>query len=289
MWQEKIKISGPYNFDRALHRLAVDPLNIIDMENRLIKVPIYGEQPEVATVQAIGTTDNPEFILQGQKDVTKAEVEAAIFRVFQFNISVQEIHEHFSNTILKEIFHTHRGTPIILDFAPYTTLMKSIIHQQVNMKFAISLTETFVKQFGFEIDGVPFYPKPETIASLKPEQLRELKFSQRKAEYMIGLAEKLVTGELDLENLSTLTDEEIMKELIKLRGIGPWTAQSYLLFGLGRPNLFPVADIGIQNALKKLLGLDRKPTREEMLEYSREWEPYLSYASLYLWRSIEEE
>jgi DNA-3-methyladenine glycosylase II len=79
----------------------------------------------------------------------------------------------------------------------------------------------------------------------------------------------------------------VIKQLVKIRGIGPWTAQNFLLFGLGRPNLFPKADIGIQNAIKKHFQLEQKPTFEQMDEISKEWAPYLSYASLYLWRSIE--
>ena len=78
-----------------------------------------------------------------------------------------------------------------------------------------------------------------------------------------------------------------MEELIRLRGIGQWTIQNVLLFGLGRNNLFPIADIGIQNAIKKLLELEQKPSKEEMEIMMPEWQPYLSYASLYLWRSME--
>jgi DNA-3-methyladenine glycosylase II len=74
---------------------------------------------------------------------------------------------------------------------------------------------------------------------------------------------------------------------VKYRGIGPWTAGSFLLFGLGRPNLFPLADIGLQNALKKLWTTTEKPKAEEISSHFPQWSPYLSYASLYLWRSIE--
>ena len=123
--------------------------------------------------------------------------------------------------------------------------------------------------------------------ALTVDELRELQFSQRKAEYVIGVGEKVASGELNLEEIAHESDEVIIKELTKIRGIGPWTAQSFLLFGLGRPNLFPMADIGIQNAIKKLFGMEQKPTREEMERLSAAWDPYLSYASLYLWRSIE--
>jgi len=155
------------------------------------------------------------------------------------------------------------------------------------MAFAMKLTERFVQTFGFEKEGVWFYPEPEVVAELTVEQLRELQFSGRKAEYVIGIAKEIVAGNLHFADLKEQSDEDIFKQLIKLRGVGPWTVQNFLMFGLGRPNLFPVADIGIQNALKKHYKLEAKPSIAEMEQFSKGWEPYLSYASLYLWRSIE--
>lgn len=287
MWEEKAVIDGPYHFDLALERLARDPLNIVDKEKRLIRVPIYKEKPEVADVQAVGTTEQPAFMIRGSNIQTKQQVMDRIASIFQWNLPLVEIHQHFSTTALNDIFEIHFGTPIVLEFSLYPALIRPIIHQQVNMSFAISLTEQFVKTFGFEIEGVPFFPMPETAAKINAGELRNLRFSQRKAEYIIDLSKMIASGELDLAELAEKPDEEVVKELVKIRGIGPWTAQSFLLFGLGRKNLFPMADIGLQNAIKKLYQLDRKPTYEEMENYSKDWHPYLSYASFYLWRSIE--
>lgn len=287
MWEEKAVIDGPYHFDLALERLARDPLNIVDKEKRLIRVPIYKEKPEVADVQAVGTTEQPAFMIRGSNIQTKQQVMDRIASIFQWNLPLVEIHQHFSTTALNDIFEIHFGTPIVLEFSLYPALIRPIIHQQVNMSFAISLTEQFVKTFGFEIEGVPFFPMPETAAKMNAGELRNLRFSQRKAEYIIDLSKMIASGELDLAELAEKPDEEVVKELVKIRGIGPWTAQSFLLFGLGRKNLFPMADIGLQNAIKKLYQLDRKPTYEEMENYSKDWHPYLSYASFYLWRSIE--
>ncbi len=200
---------------------------------------------------------------------------------------VNTVQQHFLQTNLAPIFKEHEGTPIVLEFNMYGCIMKCIIHQQLNLKFAHTLTERFVQQFGFQRDGVWFYPLPETIAELDYEALTSLQFSRRKAEYVIDTSRLIAEGKLNVENIEHQTDEEILKELIKVRGIGPWTVQNVLLFALGRPNLFPIADIGIQNALKKLFNLPAKPSKEEMEKWSKEWEPYLSYASLYLWRSIE--
>jgi len=285
---EKINIAGPYNFDLVLDRLSLDPLHVLDKEKRMVKVPItVGEASIVATVRATGTTNEPQFIIDGIDMADKEQALNKLTHIFQWNKPLEEVHSHFEQSDLRDIFTQHRGTPLVLDFHPYNCLMKCIVHQQLNLSFAHTLTERFVKTFGFQIEGVYFYPTPEKVATLTIEDLRALQFSGRKAEYVIGIAKEVVEGRLDIEGLYTKSDEEILNELVKIRGVGPWTVQNFLMFGLGRPNLFPLADIGLQNALKKLYNLENKPTKEQMLEYTKDWEPYLSYASLYLWRSIE--
>jgi DNA-3-methyladenine glycosylase II len=286
VWQEKIQIEGPYNFDRVLERHALDPLNNIDIKNRSIKVPVMlNEEPHVVEVKAIGSIDTPVFIVKGETE--QSALIERVSEILQWNVPLKSILEHFQNTDLKDLFFEHIGTPLVLDFNVFGCLLKCIIHQQLNLKFAYTLTERFVKTFGFEQEGVWFYPSPKTVAGLEVCQLRELQFSQRKAEYVIGVGKAVGDGELNLELLKKASEEEIFERLIKLRGVGNWTIQNLLLFGLGRLNLFPTADIGIQNALKKLYKLEKKPTLEQMERYKQGWEPYLSYAALYLWRSIE--
>lgn len=288
VWQENISINGPYNFDEVIRRQAFDPLHSLSLDERWVKVPLLiDDKPVVVKVQANGTTEQPSFIVTGSEKVNNEKVIETLTELFQWNAPLDEVYYHFQTTTLKELFNEHFGAPLVLEFDPYGCLLKCIIHQQLNMAFAHTLSTRFVHTFGYEVEGVWFYPRPETVARLKVEQLRELQFSGRKAEYVIGIGESIVEGQLDLEKIKQLTDEEVMKQMVKLRGVGPWTVQNFLLFGLGRSNLFPIADIGIQNALKKLFGMDRKPTIEEMEHYKQDWEPYLSYASLYLWRSIE--
>ncbi|MGP7818269.1 DNA-3-methyladenine glycosylase family protein [Niallia sp. 01092] len=283
-----VEFIGPYNFDLVLSRLALDPLHQVDIAGRSVKVPLLLEKvPYVATVKAIGTTENPKFEIYGIEGEMEGLLLQQLTRIFQWDISLQSVHEHFQQTDLKELFQIHHGTPIVLDFSPYNCLVKCIVHQQLNLKFAYTLTHRFVTTYGFEKEGVWFYPQPEKVAELTVEELRELQFSTRKAEYVINLSKQIVAGNLHLNSFYQKTDEEIMTELLPLRGIGPWTVQNFLLFGLGRQNLFPIADIGIQNAIKKLFQLENKPTKEQMEALIVNWQPYLSYASLYLWRSIE--
>lgn len=286
MWQETISITGPYNFDLALDRLSLDPLHCTDSEARTVKVPItIGTQQLVAEVTGIGCLEKPEFIIKGKAE--KEIVISRLYEIFGWDVELLKVHEHFQTTDLKALFNDHYGTPLVLDFDPFGCLLKCIIHQQLNLAFAYTLTQRFVTAFGNEVDGVWFYPAPKKIATLKVEELRELQFSGRKAEYVIGIAQLAAEGKLDFIKMKEMPDAEIANELIKIRGVGPWTVQNFLMFGLGRPNLFPLADIGLQNALKKYYQLEQKPAMAEMEQLKVPWEPYLSYASLYLWRSIE--
>ena len=285
MWTETIPVQGPYNFDFVLDRLALDPLHVIDLEQKLIKVPLYiDKELSVIYVQAC---DDSTFTIKGELEEYRQKAVEQIKKIFHWHLPLADVAAHFQQTDLKLLFEEHCGTPIVLDFDYYSCLVRCIIHQQLNLAFAHKLTERYVHTFGEKIDDVWFFPTPERAAQLTVAELRNLQFSTRKAEYLIELSEQVSSGQLQLEQLALLSDQEIMDRLIKVRGIGRWTVENFLLFGLGRPNLFPKADIGIQNAIKKLYNLEQKPTQEEMETYSANWSPYLSYASLYLWRSIE--
>ncbi|MCM3585547.1 DNA-3-methyladenine glycosylase [Mesobacillus maritimus] len=286
MWQETVTLSGPYHFELALDRLKLDPLHVVDLSNKTIKVPLQeNTNRTVIEVKGIGNLYKPEFLIKGEGN--QQLLMERISEIFGWHTDLKKIHDHFQNTDLKDLFRTHFGTPLVLDFDPFSCLLKCIIHQQLNLNFAFTLTQRFVQTFGHEQDGVWFYPEPEVVANLTVEELRELQFSRRKAEYVIGIGKLIASGKLDFHKMKQQSDEEIASELIEIRGVGPWTVQNFLMSGLGRPNLFPVADIGLQNALKKYYQLEQKPTTAEMEQMKTPWEPYLTYASLYLWRSIE--
>lgn len=288
MWKETFDAKSFYDFDYTLLRWEFDPLTKLDRNERWVDVPVrIGGDTHVVRVQGMGTTEHPLFEVSSESDESKSLLLAHIQELFQWDRDLEQIHEHFMETELRALFRDHPGTPIVKDFHLYDCLMKVIIHQQLNMKFAHTLSTRFVENFGMQKNGVWFYPTPAQVADLSYDQLRELQFSQRKAEYVIDTSRKIVDGELDLEALTKESNEEVMRRLVKVRGIGPWTAENWLMFGLGRENLFPKADIGIQNALKVYYGLDKKPSYEQMETWSKGWEPYLSYASLTLWRSIE--
>ncbi|TLS35722.1 DNA-3-methyladenine glycosylase family protein [Pseudalkalibacillus caeni] len=287
MWSEKIAPKAPYDFRRALQRLAFDPIQVIDLERLEIMVPLYiRNNPVVASVKSIGTVEEPVMLVTCKEDRFKKETINRVIDLFHFDVSLAEVYEHFKGSELERLVEQFYGIPVVRDFSVYNCLAKCIIHQQLNLKFAFTLTERFVKSFGYEKEGVWFYPSPETVSELSYEQLREMQFSQRKAEYLIDTSRLIDSGELRLEEFDKMENQAIFDKLVKIRGIGPWTAESILLFGLGRENVFPVGDVGLQNAIKHLYGRSEKPKADEVRKMARNWEPYASYAALYLWESL---
>lgn len=288
MWERTVKLTPPYDFNRVMERLALDPLNRVDEREHVVWIPLYIErEPVVIKLKSIGTIEEPACMIQAYQKINQEKVLNRLTHIFQWDVSLSGVNEHFAYTNLASLFKEHNGTPLVLEFDLYRCLVKCIIHQQLNLKVAHTLTERFVHTFGKQIEGIWFYPLPEETAMLTYEDIQALKFSRRKAEYLVDLSQQIASGKLDLIGLQSASDEEIMKRLIKVRGIGPWTVQNFLMFGLGRANMFPYGDVGLQNALRQLFALEEKPTLNQMQQWSTEWHPYLSYASLYLWRSIE--
>ncbi|MDM5186948.1 DNA-3-methyladenine glycosylase [Bacillus sp. DX4.1] len=287
MWSEHVMLEYPYHFDEVLRRLSFDPLNAVNLEDKTIQVPLIVDGEHIVVrVQGIGTLEKPQFWISSQMG-EQEQIMKRIYLIFQWNQSFHDMQNHFINTSLRPLFETFAYTPLILEFDYFACLLRCIIHQQVHLKFATTLTEQFVKRYGTEKNGVFFFPTPERVANITVEELRNQKFSQRKAEYIVGLAKHIAEGKLHLEELEAKTDQEVTAQLLPLRGIGVWTVQNFLLFGLGRQNMFPKADIGLQRALQGLFQLENKPDDAFLEQMKQECEPYCSYAALYLWKSIE--
>jgi DNA-3-methyladenine glycosylase II len=288
MWTEIYDGSGVYDFDYALQRLAMDPLHKVNGEERWVDVPVKLEsEKHTVRIKGRGTTTAPVFEISSDSLNERTLLLNRVAQLFEWDADLIKVKEHFEKTNLEKLIKRYPGTPIVKDFDLYDSLMKVIIHQQLNLKFAHTLTSRFVQGYGECINGVWFYPTPEKIAKLSYDALREFQFSQRKAEYVIDTSRMIVSGELDLNEVAKDSDDTIISRLVKIRGIGRWTAENWLLSALGRKDLLPKADIGIQNALKNYFQMDRKPTADEISSMSTEWSPYQSYASLTLWRSIE--
>lgn len=195
--------------------------------------------------------------------------------------------------ILQHIHKRYYGLRMMCIPDLFEALTWAIMGQQINLTFAYKLKQRFVEHFGecltFEGNTFWLYPTYERIATIGVEELITLQFTVRKAEYVIGVAKAMKNGKLTKEMLlQELTYEEAKKSLLGLRGVGPWTADYALMKCLHQSSAFPIADVGLHNALKVQLGLKRKPTIEEIKEVAINWQGWQAYATFYLWRSLYE-
>jgi DNA-3-methyladenine glycosylase II len=163
----------------------------------------------------------------------------------------------------------------------YGALLRSIVGQQLSTKAAHSIYGRFLELFGGST------PTPQQLLDADPEAIRAVGFSNAKVRYVRSLAEHVLSGELGLDHLHELGDEEVMRELTAVKGLGEWTAHMFLIFHLGRPDVLPVGDLGIRRAVERAYGLEELPSREELDRLGERWAPYRTLASLYLWESLD--
>lgn len=195
------------------------------------------------------------------------------------------------DNVLRGLVQDYYGLRIMCIPDLFEALVWAIIGQQINLTFAYTLKKRFVEQFGeslrFEADTFWVFPTFEKIASLEVEDLKKLQFSTRKAEYVIHIAKAMTSGELAKELLLQQQDyQQIKASLMAIRGVGAWTADYVMMKCLHQTTAFPIADVGLHHALKNQLGLDRKPTIEEIMDIAVNWEGWQAYATFYLWRSL---
>jgi len=165
----------------------------------------------------------------------------------------------------------------------YQSLLKAIVSQQISTAAARSVwkkIETLAETKSVTADA---------IVRLPDDVLRTAGLSGQKLRYIRDLTQRVHTRELKLSQLHRLSDEEVIQELTAVKGIGIWTAQMFLMFSLGRPDVLPHGDLGIQSAIKRLYDLPELPKRDECHRIAEPWRPYATVASWYLWRSIEPE
>jgi DNA-3-methyladenine glycosylase II len=163
----------------------------------------------------------------------------------------------------------------------FESLLKSIVYQQLSSSAANAIYSRFLFYYGETT------PTPEHIISTPDTVLRfTIGLSFKKTEYIKNLATKIISGELDLHQLPNHQDEEIISELVKVKGIGRWTAEMFLIFCLKREDVIPLGDLGVKKAIQKLYSLPELPTNEYILEVSSKWKPYRSIATWYLWKSL---
>ncbi|MFD1413648.1 DNA-3-methyladenine glycosylase family protein [Oceanobacillus jeddahense] len=197
----------------------------------------------------------------------------------------------WQDSLLKQAIERFYGLRVMGLNDLFEALCWGILGQQVSLPFAYTLKRQFVEKFGDSLDynGKKYwiFPSFDKISRLTVEDLADIKMTKRKREYIIDVAKLMANGDLSKEKLLHLDDlKQAEEELVRIRGIGPWTANYVLMRCLRYQNAFPIDDVGLINAIKFVMGMDRKPTKEEIRALASQWENWESYATFYLWRML---
>lgn len=196
-----------------------------------------------------------------------------------------------SDALLHPLVKKYRGYRIVGQPDLFESLVWAVLGQQINLAFAYTLKQRFVEKFGekIEVKGESFFlfPTAEVVSRLTPESLLALQFSRQKAAYTIGIARSFVDGTVSKAKLTGLTLTAAREELIRVKGIGNWTANYALMKTFRYPDAFPLEDAGLHNAIRNQLGLKAKPGLERVKRIFRKYKGWEAYATLYLWKSLQ--
>jgi DNA-3-methyladenine glycosylase II len=298
MLKLNVPIKPPYSFERLLRRLESHPDRQlrVDAEQRTIRRAFrLNNRPVLATLRFQGGMENPGIQVETSARLTSTERDLLLQTVrhmFSADVDLEPFYAHLRNIRqLAPLPEAFRGLRFLLDADLFQSMVRTIIGQQLNLAFAATLTERLLSLAGDSIEdeeGNAFlvFPTAEAIARLEAAELRKLQYSQRKAEYIIDFARSVAEGKVDLEKLQQMPDEEAVAYLTRLRGIGRWTVECLLIFGMGRPDLLPAADIGLRNGIQLVYGLADKPDEKEIRRIGESWAPWRSYVSLYVWEAV---
>ncbi|MCF6093925.1 DNA-3-methyladenine glycosylase [Microaerobacter geothermalis] len=289
----------PFDFNKMKKRLLRTKQAHLyrELDHRLYRVIRLNQQLILFSVQYLETELGPSLEVQfhtGHEFLSPKELEKGITmikRMFSIDIPLHQFYEKMEGSPqMKPLIQSFYGLRFLLEPDLFECMVKTIISQQLNLPFAAALTQRVIDTFGetleWEGEIFPVFPSPERMASIAPDQLRQMQFSQRKAEYVIDFAKSVERGAVNLDRLYHLSDQEVFSQLLPLRGIGRWTVECLMMFGMGRTDVLPAADIGLRNGVKKVFGLDSQPDEEYVRKLGEDWSPWRSYATFYLWESL---
>tara|TARA_Y100000815_G_C13343180_1_gene500883 strand:- start:1976 stop:2617 length:642 start_codon:yes stop_codon:yes gene_type:complete len=183
---------------------------------------------------------------------------------------------------LKPLFDTYETPVLSIGQNYFWSLCRSIIYQQLSGKAAKSIADRFIGLYKNNE-----YPNPQEVLNTDMKALRSIGLSGAKAGYIHNIARAFVDDVIQFDHFSYISDSDIKDQLIKIKGIGPWTVEMFLIFTLNRPDIFPATDLGIQKGYQRYYRLETLPKPYDMIEKAKQWRPYRSVVTLYLWYAVE--
>jgi DNA-3-methyladenine glycosylase II len=287
----QIPVPGEFNFDFCLQFLRRSPKEILHRveDSKVTKVIRVDNRPVLISLEpsdaglAVTIHDN-DFPYRNR-------VIAYVREWFDLDSDLVPFYKLVrKDELLGPLVRKFRGQRIMSHPDLFESLIWAVLGQQINLGFAYTLKQRFVETFGEQVavDGQTYFlfPSPERVALIEESELMPLQFSRQKASYTINIAKAFVNGELSKQMLLGKPLAEAKELLMKIIGVGNWTANYALMRTFRYPDAFPLEDAGLHNALKNLMGLRKKPGVKRVKSIFRKYKGWEAYATVYLWKSL---
>ena len=293
-----IKPVPPFNFELTAgyhtyfqSRYGTDTMEdsvyrrLLDLDDKLV----------LASVRSIGTLDAPELALELQgPELSPDDVESATDRVSWLLGVDQDLAPFYelgrADQAMAGLVEQFYGLHLPHTASVFEALVLAVLGQQISTSVARIIRTLLIETFGpsAEFDGETYYafPRPASIWASSPAELHTMKLTQRKSEYVHGLAGSALDPEMGLECLEELTDREIVEKLVALRGVGMWTAQWALIRAVGRPDALPLGDLALRRVVSRLFMDGEDVNDAKVEEIAQRWSPYRTYATVYLFSAL---
>lgn len=285
-----IKPRPPFNFGLVVSLYARFPVQCVDLYSkevyeRALKV---NDKIYLVRVKSIGPIDKPKLLVEVLPDTTGKKL---ISKKIKWMLGTADDIEGFYKIANRDKKFAHIIKNLYGLRAPKTpsvfeALIIAITEQQIALPVAIALRRRLVEKYGKSIkaDGKKYYtfPSPESLAKAEAGDIKKLKFSLKKSEYIVNVSKKVLSGEIDLEKMKKWDKEKISDALTKIRGIGPWTVEYMMCRGMGRYDALPAGDIGLRISLTRYLGRKERVSEKEVREFLEPFGKYKGYAAFYL-------
>ena len=273
---------GRYATDSLVDRVY---RRLLDLDGQLV----------LASVSSLGSLEKPELSVELQGEgLTSDNVEVATDKVAWILGVGQELEPFYASAqgdpAMAAITQRFHGLHMPHTASVFEALVLAVLGQQIATNVARIIRTLLIETYGprQSIDGETYYafPRPETLAALRVEDLRGMKLSQRKAEYVHGIACTALDDPDFIEGLHHLDDEAVVRQITSLRGVGNWTAQWLLIRALGRPDALPLGDLALRRVVSRLYFQDEPLNDTEVEEFCRRWSPYRTYATTYMFTAM---
>jgi DNA-3-methyladenine glycosylase II len=289
----KIPLPDIFSYELCLSFLRRSPKEVLHRlnEDKVTKAIAIDGKAIVFQVSTSGNHLQVDFLNSSPGPATEDYLARYIREWFDMDTDLTPFYALArKDDLLKDLVKKFRGYRIVGQPDLFESLVWAVLGQQINLQFAYTLKQRFVEEFGERIthDGVTYFlfPRPEIVARLTGEDLFPLQFSRQKSNYVKLIGAAFAEGIISKEKLSQLSFEEAKTELMKIKGIGNWTANYALMKTFRYPNAFPLEDAGVHNAIKNLKGMKKKPTLTQVKRFFKNYKGWEAYATLYLWKSL---